>query len=77
LPGDPQPCREYAKNCYRLAANAHTQESKAQFETLAQRLRIAADLEAAQALLEAWFGAPCGARANSKNELSSLPNEES
>jgi hypothetical protein len=55
MPGNPKECREHAKNCYRLAANAHTQAAKERFEELARTwLALAADLDAAQSLLDVW-----------------------
>lgn len=53
MPGKPKECREHAKNCLRLAAEATLPEAKAKFEGLAQRwMAIAADLEATLKLLE-------------------------
>jgi hypothetical protein len=58
MPGDPKACREHAKRCYQIAAEAHTLEGKKRFEDLAKLwLKLAADLESAQRLVEAW-GAP-------------------
>ena len=55
MPGDPNECREHAKNCYRLAAEANTQEAKERFEKLAHTwMVLATDLEAAKSLIEAW-----------------------
>jgi hypothetical protein len=57
MPGDPNQCREHAKNCLRLveAVNPQTKET---FESLAKTwLRLAADLEAARALLKEWGSA--------------------
>jgi hypothetical protein len=55
MPGDPKACREHAKRCYQIAAEAHTPNAKKRFEDLARLwLKLAADLDAAQALLRAW-----------------------
>jgi hypothetical protein len=55
MPGDPGECREHAKTCLRLAAEAHSSQAKETFESLAESwLRLAADLEAAKALLAQW-----------------------
>ena len=55
MPGDPRACREHAKRCYQIAAEAHTPDAKKRFEDIARLwLKIAADLDAAQALLRAW-----------------------
>jgi hypothetical protein len=59
MPGDPSECREHAKSCLQLAAEAHSSQSKETFESLAETwLRLAADLEQARALLEEWGRAP-------------------
>ncbi len=58
MPGDPKACREHAKRCYQIAAEAHTLEGKKRFEDLAKLwLKLATDLESAQRLVEVW-GAP-------------------
>ena len=55
MPGDPKECRDHAAQCFMLAAEAPTQVGKERFENLGQRwLALAADLEAAQALLKEW-----------------------
>jgi hypothetical protein len=55
MPGDPKECREHAKNCLRLAAEAPNEVGKRRFEELARTwLRLASDLEAAKVLLERW-----------------------
>jgi hypothetical protein len=55
MPGDPKECREHAKNCFRLAAEAPNEVGKRRFEELARTwLRLASDLEAAKVLLERW-----------------------
>jgi hypothetical protein len=59
MPGDPSDCREHAKASLRLAAEAHNPQAKQTLESLAQTwLRLAADLEAAKALLKQWNSAP-------------------
>jgi hypothetical protein len=59
MPGDPSECREHAKTCLRLAAEAHNPQAKQTFKNLAETwLRVAADLEAAKALLKQWGSAP-------------------
>jgi hypothetical protein len=59
MPGDPSECREHAKNCLRLAAEANNQQAKETFESLVETwLRLAADLEAAKALLKQWGSTP-------------------
>jgi hypothetical protein len=53
MPGDPSECREHAKNCLELAAQAHNRQAKETFQSLAETwLRLAADLEAARASLK-------------------------
>jgi hypothetical protein len=55
MPGDPSECREHAKSCLQLAAEAHSSQAKETFESLAESwLRLAADLESARALLKEW-----------------------
>ena len=55
MPGDPKECREHAKNCSRLASEAKTEHARETFENLARTwLRLAVDLENAQALLDQW-----------------------
>jgi hypothetical protein len=52
MPGDPSECREHAKTCLRLAAEARTGEAAEVFEGLARTwLRLATDLENAAAML--------------------------
>ena len=59
MPGDPSECREHAKSCLQLAAEAHSSQAKETFESLAGTwLRLAADLEQSRALLEEWGRAP-------------------
>ena len=63
--GDPRECREHAKHCMMLAAEARTVVAKNRFEALAQSwLRLASDLEHARELLGEW-GAE-GSRLNPK-----------
>ena len=55
MPGDPIECREHAKSCLQLAAEAHNPQAKETFESLAHTwLLLAADLESARALLKQW-----------------------
>jgi hypothetical protein len=59
MPGDPSECREPRQDCLRLAAEAHNPQAKETFESLAKTwLRLAADLEAAKALLKQWGSTP-------------------
>jgi hypothetical protein len=58
VPGDPKECREHAKHCLELAAQAPSPLAKAQFESLAQTwARLAVDIDRTKVLLEQW-GAP-------------------
>jgi len=55
MPGDPRECREHAKHCLMLAAEAHTVVAKERFESLANTwLRLASDLEHTRTLLLEW-----------------------
>jgi hypothetical protein len=46
VPGDPEECREHAKRCLELAANAKTAVDKASFEMLADKWEdLAIELE--------------------------------
>ena len=55
MPGSPHECREHAKNCLRLAEEAHTPEAKTHFEKIAyQWMQLATDLEMATDLLAEW-----------------------
>ena len=55
MPGDPKECREHAKNCLRMAAEAPSPLAKARFQKLAETwMRLATDLEHARALVEQW-----------------------
>ena len=61
MPGDPNECREHARNCLQLAAEAYNPEAKETFERLAQTwLRLAADLESARVLVKEWGRLPKG-----------------
>ncbi len=54
MPGDPSECRTHAETCKRLAENAATPEAKRHLLDLAAHWeRLAAELEGAQAFLEA------------------------
>ena len=54
--GNPQECREHAKDCLELASEAPPSSlAKARFEELAKTwIRLAKDLEHANALLKHW-----------------------
>jgi hypothetical protein len=56
MPGDPKECREHAKCCLELASEAPPSSlARARFEELAQTwIRLASDLERANALLKQW-----------------------
>lgn len=55
MPGDPDECRERAKRCWGLAAEAKEPSLKASLLDLAQRwAALATDLEATKRLLAAW-----------------------
>jgi hypothetical protein len=57
MPGDPKECREHARRCAELACTADTPEAKDHFASLATSwIKIAAELESAQALLDALDG---------------------
>lgn len=50
--GNPRECRDHAKNCLRLAAEAQMPGAKAHFEALAEKwLELATDLDATVAVL--------------------------
>jgi hypothetical protein len=54
MPGDPKECRQHALNCVRLAQTSSTPQAREQFASLANTwLRLASDLEQAQAFLDA------------------------
>ncbi len=72
MPGDPKECREHAKNCLKLAAEATNEAAKLRFEQLAQTwMRLATDLEAAMTLLEEW-GLQKGSDGSSKRARDSM-----
>lgn len=55
MPGDPKECREHARQCLKLADLAITPVARERFQDLAKTwLRLATDLETAQALLDDW-----------------------
>jgi hypothetical protein len=55
MPGDPNVCRERARECAELAARARNPEHKAMLDRLAQTwLSLADELERAHALLKAY-----------------------
>jgi hypothetical protein len=55
MPGDPNECREHAKHCLELAESAPPLIAKIRFQGLAHSwLRLADDLDHAEALLEHW-----------------------
>jgi hypothetical protein len=59
VPGDPKECREHAKTCLRMASETNSPQAKETFENLAQTwLRLAADLEAAKALIDKGGNGP-------------------
>jgi hypothetical protein len=54
MPGDPQECRQHALTCARLAQTSASPQAREQFANLAHTwLRLAAELEQAQAFLDA------------------------
>lgn len=58
MPGDPKECREHAKHCLELASDApQSSLARSHFEDLAKIwMRLATDLEHADALLKRWGG---------------------
>jgi hypothetical protein len=55
MPGDPGECREHAKTCLRMAAQATRPYDQEVFEDLARTwMRLARDLESSAALLKDW-----------------------
>jgi hypothetical protein len=55
MPGNPKECREHAKNCLQMAKEATTDSGRQTFQLLAERwLVLAAELEAAEALIKEW-----------------------
>ena len=54
MPGDPKECRQHARRCAELASVATTPEAREQFLSLQMSwIRLAADLENAQAFIAA------------------------
>ncbi len=54
MPGDPKECREHARRCAELAKVATTPEARDQFLSLQMSwIRLAADLDNAEALIDA------------------------
>lgn len=61
MPGDPNECRMHARECLRLAESTSKEEARENFSNLARTwLKLAAELERNQALLETW-GVPAAA----------------
>lgn len=59
MPGDPSECREHAKRCWALAAEATSPAVKESLLELAQRwARLASDLKSTHDLLEKWGHKP-------------------
>jgi hypothetical protein len=57
MPGDPKECRQHALSCMLLAKEATTSQSRQTLQNLSQSwTRLAAELEDAQALLNALNG---------------------
>jgi hypothetical protein len=55
MPGDPNECRERAKRCWALAAEAKNPVIRESLIDLAQRWAVLAiDLQATRALMEQW-----------------------
>jgi hypothetical protein len=55
MPGNPEECRQHAKRCWALAAEAKNPVLKESLVDLAQRWSVlATDLEATKRLLDAW-----------------------
>jgi hypothetical protein len=53
MPGDPKECRQHALTCVRLTKTSPSPQAREQFANLANTwLRLAYDLERAQALLD-------------------------
>jgi hypothetical protein len=69
MPGDPKECRQHALNCIELAKTAPSVQARETFANLANTwLRLAADLDASQALLDAW-----GSREAEEPEIAAPP----
>jgi hypothetical protein len=59
MPGDPEECREHAKRCWALAAEATNPALKQSLTDIAQRwARLASDLETTRDLIEKWGQQP-------------------
>lgn len=57
MPGDPHECREHARNCAELAKQATTAQARQTFLSLSETwLRLASELESAQAFLQVMDG---------------------
>jgi hypothetical protein len=55
MPGDPNECREHAKQCWQLASQTTNPELKASLSEIAQRwAALATELEAVSRLLTEW-----------------------
>jgi hypothetical protein len=55
MPGDPKVCREHAKHCWALASEVTNPVLRESFiETAKRWSRLAAELDAMQALLDEW-----------------------
>jgi hypothetical protein len=55
MPGDPAECRDHAKQCLQMAAEAQRTHDKEIFENLARTwIRLACELESSTALLKEW-----------------------
>ena len=55
MPGDPTTCREHARRCAELAAFVATPEEREHFRSLERTwIRLAAELESAEAFLNTW-----------------------
>jgi hypothetical protein len=53
MPGDPNKCREHARNCAQLARHASSTEARDHFASLSTSwLRLAAEIESSQKLLD-------------------------
>ena len=57
MPGDPQECRQHARNCQQLAEHAATPEMRQSFLDLAKTwTRLAGELESVHRVLDALDG---------------------
>jgi hypothetical protein len=78
MPGDPDECRAHARSCAAIAERARTPEHRQRLKELEQTwLKLAADLEANQALLEAYPPPPPAAEPGigegTKGEAGGIP----